>query len=138
MSSCFAANPKTVADLCGLHAIHEAGILANLEGRMGWASSTSNGNGAGGGGGGKSKRRGSAVGDMGPPGGVPQPYTYLSTVLVAVNPLKVLPEQPVFADYVGKSFDPERPHPYAISELSYQNLRVPRTSEPPSQVGLWS
>jgi myosin heavy subunit len=65
----------------------------------------------------------------------PQPlaYTYLNTVLVAVNPLKVLTDQPHFSDYVDGSFDPERPHPYAIAELAYQNLRLPRDSEPVSQ-----
>ncbi len=79
-------------------------------------------------------------------------YTYLNTVLVAVNPLRVLTNQPNFADYVDGSFDPERPHPYAIAEaitfknaftckthslclwqLAYQNLRCPRESEPVSQ-----
>jgi myosin heavy subunit len=63
----------------------------------------------------------------------PLAYTYLNTVLVAVNPLKQLKHQPSFEDYVDKSFDPDTPHPYAIAELSYQNLRTPRSSEPGSQ-----
>ena len=48
----------------------------------------------------------------------PLPYTYLNTVLVAVNPLKVLKNQPHFNDYVDCSFDPEKPHPYAIAEVA--------------------
>jgi myosin heavy subunit len=101
MEQCYAQNPKVMSDLCGLHNIHEAGILANLEGRISQDE--------------------------------PLAYTYLNTVLVAVNPLKVLKNQPHFNDYVDGSFDPERPHPYAIAELAYQNLRMPRESEPPSQ-----
>jgi hypothetical protein len=31
LSSLSLANPKLVPDLCGMHSIHEAGILANLE-----------------------------------------------------------------------------------------------------------
>jgi len=52
---------------------------------------------------------------------MPEPlaYTYLNTVLVAVNPLKVLTNQPHFNDYVDGSFDPERPHPYAIAEVTW-------------------
>ena len=46
-------------------------------------------------------------------------------VLVAVNPLRVLPDQPSFEDYTDVEFDSERPHPYAISELAYKNLRMP-------------
>ena len=34
---------------------------------------------------------------------------------------------------MDQSFDPERPHPYAIAELAYGNLRVPRASEPTNQ-----
>ena len=37
------------------------------------------------------------------------------------------------SSYVDGSFDPEKPHPYAIAELAYQNLRVPRESELSSQ-----
>jgi myosin heavy subunit len=113
LSTCFPVNPRVVADLCGLHSIHEPGILANLEGRMGWGSDVSGG----------SKRRGPHDGDR--PAEV-RPYTYLSTVLVAVNPLKVLPNQPTYEDYNDKSFDPEKPHPSAIAELAYSNLRLPR------------
>ena len=63
----------------------------------------------------------------------PLAYTFLNTVLVAVNPLKQIKNQPSFDDYVDKAFNPDAPHPYAIAELSYQNLRTPRESEPTSQ-----
>jgi hypothetical protein len=114
LSSCYPVNPKVVADLCGLHSIHEAGILANLEGRMGWGNDA-NAAAAGG------KRRNQSLNEM-----PVRPYTYLSTVLVAVNPINVLPNQPTFEDYCDQSFNPEKPHPYAIAELAYQNLRLPK------------
>ena len=107
--------------------IHEPGILANLEERD-WPTPIA-------GGGGGIRRRQSLKGsrDAAGQGAQTRPYTYLSTVLVAVNPLRVLPDQPKYDDYQDKSFDPESPHPYAIAELAYQNLRVPRESEPASQ-----
>lgn len=82
-----------MSDLCGLHNIHEAAILANLEGRISQ--------------------------------GEPLAYTYLNTVLVAVNPLRVLTNQPNFSDYVDSSFDPERPHPYAIAEVRPVRVALP-------------
>jgi myosin heavy subunit len=40
---------------------------------------------------------------------------------------------PLPLSYADGSFDPEKPHPYAIAELAYQNLKLPRDSEPSSQ-----
>jgi myosin heavy subunit len=127
-NSSYVTNPKAVADLCGLHNIHEPGILANLEERLNWPTPI-----AGGGGGIRRRQSLKGSGDAAGQGAQTRPYTYLSTVLVAVNPLRVLPDQPKYDDYQDKSFDPESPHPYAIAELAYQNLRVPRESEPASQ-----
>lgn len=42
------------------------------------------------------------------------PYTYMGLVLLAVNPLKQLP-QPLPQDFISKSLNPDIPHPYAIA-----------------------
>ena len=42
------------------------------------------------------------------------PYTYMSLVLIAMNPLQQLPT-PEVSEFVDKPFDTEKPHPYAIS-----------------------
>jgi hypothetical protein len=45
------------------------------------------------------------------------PYTYMGLVLLAVNPLRYLP-QPSPNDFISKSLNPELPHPYAIAGTS--------------------
>lgn len=45
------------------------------------------------------------------------------TILLAVNPLKKIPE-PAIEDFMNRSLDPERPHPYAIAEVRSSDLRV--------------
>jgi myosin heavy subunit len=45
---------------------------------------------------------------------VKSPYTYMGTVLIAVNPLEALPMPPI-AKYIDCSYDPNAPHPYAIA-----------------------
>ncbi|CAM9926967.1 unnamed protein product, partial [Hapterophycus canaliculatus] len=45
------------------------------------------------------------------------PYTWMGTILLAVNPLKKIPE-PAIEDFMDRSLDPERPHPYAIAEVN--------------------
>ena len=49
------------------------------------------------------------------------PYTYMGTVMIAVNPLISLPV-PAITDYTDKPLNPNTPHPYALAELSYQQL----------------
>jgi hypothetical protein len=79
---------------------------------MGWGSSSAS---QASGSGGNPKRRGSIEIEV--PAGPPKPYTYLSTVLVAMNPIRVLPDPPTFGEYADQSFNPEKPHPYAIAEV---------------------
>lgn len=50
------------------------------------------------------------------------PYTYVSTVLVAVNPLTEV-SLPSFESFRDAPFDPKNPHPNALAELAYQRLR---------------
>lgn len=40
------------------------------------------------------------------------------TILLAVNPLKAVPEPPL-EDFMDRTLDPERPHPYAIAEVCF-------------------
>lgn len=44
------------------------------------------------------------------------PYTYMGLVLLAVNPLKSLP-QPSSNNFILKSLNPELPHPYAVAGI---------------------
>lgn len=46
------------------------------------------------------------------------PYTYMGTVLIAVNPLEPLPMPPM-AKYADCSYDPNAPHPYAIAGIFF-------------------
>lgn len=50
-----------------------------------------------------------------------EPYTYVSTVLVAVNPLRTI-HSPPFSSFFDAAFDPKKPHPNALAELAYQRL----------------
>ncbi|CAM9430839.1 unnamed protein product, partial [Hapterophycus canaliculatus] len=45
-----------------------------------------------------------------------RPYTFMGTILIAVNPLRRLPD-PEMGDFMDHSLDPEAPHPYAIAEV---------------------
>ncbi|CAM9693790.1 unnamed protein product, partial [Sphacelaria rigidula] len=45
------------------------------------------------------------------------------TILIAVNPLQRVPD-PEMSEYMDKSLNPEGPHPYAIAELSYHQMRL--------------
>jgi hypothetical protein len=45
------------------------------------------------------------------------PYTYMGLVLLAVNPLRYLP-QPSPNEFIARSLNPELPHPYAIAGLA--------------------
>ncbi|CAN0392281.1 unnamed protein product, partial [Hapterophycus canaliculatus] len=45
-----------------------------------------------------------------------RPYTFMGTVLIAVNPLKRVPD-PKMEDFMNRPLNPETPHPYAIAEV---------------------
>lgn len=49
------------------------------------------------------------------------PYTFMGTVMIAMNPLTSLPS-PSTSDYMDKPLNPYTPHPYALAELAYQQL----------------
>jgi myosin heavy subunit len=49
-------------------------------------------------------------------------YTRVGTVLVAVNPLKAIP-QPRMRAYADAAFGSEAPHPYDLAELCFQRLK---------------
>lgn len=42
------------------------------------------------------------------------PYTYMGSILISVNPFEWLPG-PDMKDFIGKSTNPDKPHPYAIA-----------------------
>jgi myosin heavy subunit len=48
-----------------------------------------------------------------------KPYTFCASVLVAVNPLRRLP-QPTASDFYGHS--DSQPHPYALAETAFQQM----------------
>jgi hypothetical protein len=50
---------------------------------------------------------------------VKKPYTCVSNVLIAVNPLQPL-RPPSLRDYQERPFTSNSPHPYGIAELAYQ------------------
>ncbi|CAM9142326.1 unnamed protein product [Ectocarpus sp. 6 AP-2014] len=52
-----------------------------------------------------------------------RPYTFMGTILIAVNPLRRVPN-PEMADFMDRSLNPETPHPYAIAELAYHQMRL--------------
>ncbi|CAM9285240.1 unnamed protein product, partial [Hapterophycus canaliculatus] len=52
-----------------------------------------------------------------------RPYTFMGTILIAVNPLRKVAD-PEMSDFMNRSLDPEAPHPYAIAELSYHQMRL--------------
>ncbi|KAJ8613568.1 hypothetical protein CTAYLR_002223 [Chrysophaeum taylorii] len=57
-----------------------------------------------------------------------EPYTYVSTVLVAVNPLQKV-EGLGFETFCDAPFDPSLPHPNALAELAYQRIRGGRAPD---------
>lgn len=52
-----------------------------------------------------------------------QPYSRVSNVLVAVNPLQRVP-QPTIDMYQSPSLDMCPPHPYAVAEMAYRQLML--------------
>jgi len=56
-----------------------------------------------------------------------RPYTYISNVLIAVNPLRRVPG-PTPAEYIGKSVSSCPPHPFGIAETAFRQLTLPSLS----------
>ncbi|KAJ1449089.1 P-loop containing nucleoside triphosphate hydrolase protein [Pelagophyceae sp. CCMP2097] len=54
------------------------------------------------------------------------PYTFISNVLVAVNPLKAV-SMPPYEQFANACFDPNAPHPNALAELAFQRLATGRS-----------
>lgn len=54
------------------------------------------------------------------------PYTYVSNVLVAVNPLRKVGE-PAMDVYKDKPLVACAPHPYGIAEMAYRQLILPKS-----------
>ncbi|CAM9539979.1 unnamed protein product, partial [Ectocarpus fasciculatus] len=52
-----------------------------------------------------------------------RPYTFMGTILIAVNPLRRVPN-PEMTAYMDCSVNPETPHPYAIAELAFHQMRL--------------
>ncbi|CAN0100971.1 unnamed protein product [Scytosiphon promiscuus] len=52
-----------------------------------------------------------------------RPYTFMGTILIAVNPLRNVPS-PEMNEYMDRSLNPDTPHPYAIAELAYHQMRL--------------
>ena len=106
-------NKRPTADLCGLNHLHEAAILHNLHTRwLGLPSHTEA----------HAKAHGEAQAEAG--ASVREPYTFVSVILAAVNPLVKQPRPPVPSDYFGEAFNADhlRPHPFALAELAFQQM----------------
>eukprot|EP00752_Nemacystus_decipiens_P008749 g7810.t1 len=52
-----------------------------------------------------------------------RPFTFMGTILIVVNPLRRVPD-PEIIEYVNRPLNPETPHPYAIAELAYHQMRL--------------
>ncbi|RLN45157.1 hypothetical protein BBJ29_003331 [Phytophthora kernoviae] len=85
-------NPREADDMTSLYYIHEPGVLHNLEER----SKLDGGDGAG-----------------------QKPYTFMANVLIAVNPLRELPN-PAISEVVNTAGS--SPHPYSVAEMAYQQM----------------
>ncbi|DAZ98635.1 TPA: hypothetical protein N0F65_000830 [Lagenidium giganteum] len=85
-------NPRVTDDMTSLYYIHEAGVLHNLAER--------------------SKLEGHD-------GSGQKPYTFMANVLIAVNPLRDLPN-PKISEIVSNAGN--APHPYSVAEMAYQQM----------------
>jgi myosin heavy subunit len=56
----------------------------------------------------------------------PDPYSYMASILIAVNPLQQVYSKEMSA-YIGKQLGDEPPHPYAVAESAYQMMALPLT-----------
>jgi myosin heavy subunit len=55
-----------------------------------------------------------------------RPYTYVSNVLIAINPLRRV-EIPPMEVYKDRPMSSQEPHPYGIAELSYRQMTLLHT-----------
>lgn len=85
-------NPRVTDDMTALYYIHEAGVLHNLAERSKLDGGDQTGQ---------------------------KPYTFMANVLIAVNPLRDLPN-PAISEVVNNAGS--APHPYSIAEMAYQQM----------------
>eukprot|EP00953_Heterococcus_sp_UTEX-ZZ885_P012456 7141-Heterococcus_DN1.PRE.1 len=52
-----------------------------------------------------------------------KPYNFMGTILICVNPLRKVTDPPMDT-FVNKPLGPENPHPYAIAELAYHQMKL--------------
>ncbi|TMW58718.1 hypothetical protein Poli38472_010277 [Pythium oligandrum] len=95
-------NPRVTDDMTALYYIHEAGVLHNLAERSKLDGPDKKGQ---------------------------RPYTFMANVLIAVNPLRDLPN-PRVSDVVNNAGG--APHPYAIAEMAYQQMVFNSGTEQPT------
>jgi len=55
-------------------------------------------------------------------------YTYIAHVLVAVNPLRSLPEPPL-EDFRERPITANEPHPFGVAELAYSLMTLPKIDD---------
>jgi len=55
------------------------------------------------------------------------PYTYVANVLIAVNPLRKVPDYP-YERYLNTPISAVPPHPYGIAEVAYRQMTLPKVS----------
>jgi myosin heavy subunit len=96
-NDCYKCNPRVVDDMTSLHSMHEPGVMYNLEDRA----------------------RCDLAMDPGTDG--QKPYTYVQSVVLAMNPLRRVPDPPKDTYYGKKMMDVE-PHPFAIAESAFEGL----------------
>jgi myosin heavy subunit len=97
VDECHKCNPRVVDDMTSLHSMHEPGVMYNLEDRA----------------------RCDLAMDPGTDG--QKPYTYVQSVVLAMNPLRRVPDPPK-ETYYGKKMMDVDPHPFAIAESAFEGL----------------
>jgi len=102
----FPCNPSSdpVSDMTAMQYINEPGILDNLEKRF-------------------EKQNSDPVRI--------EMYTYMSNVLIAVNPFNSALKDPVVEDFFSTS--ERRPHPFAIAEIAYRQMLMASADTPTNQ-----
>lgn len=54
---------------------------------------------------------------------VKKPYNFMGTILICVNPLEKL-QDPPSETFIDMPLNPQEPHPYAIAELAYHQMKL--------------